>query len=388
MTHGSALWLEMVAMGPLILDLTGSKAQLGVILMMRTVASMAMGPVAGVVADAFKRKTILIVTKFPVMVLSAIFAVLLITGRLEVWHLYTFTLFRGVTQAFDQPARNAMIPSIVPSNLVTNAVALNTGSQSATRIVGPAVGGVVIALWGLGAAFVGIALLYVVAVVFTFMLRVPDHRRPGSRVHVGNFGSDFVQGMRYALSTSTVLGLIIISMVYHTFGMNYLAIFGTIYSIEILDIGTRGLGFLFSSAGVGGIVGAFTLATFNPSRRRGLIMMGVLCIYGIALMAYAGSASAGSVVMVYGMAAALGFLQTWMLPLIHSITLNIVPEDMRGRVMGLLALDRGMSAGGGAVAGFLAAAIYPPLAQVFLGLACLLSALLLLATIPALRRIQ
>jgi len=388
MTHGSALWFEMVAMGPLILMLTGSPAQLGIVLVIRTVASMAMGPIAGVVADAFKRKTILIVTKFPVMVLSSVFAVLVITGTLEVWHLYVFTIFRGITQAFDQPARSAMIPSIVPAHLVTNAVALNSGSQQATRIAGPAVGGVVVAFFGLGSAFVGVALLYVVAVIFTFMLRVPDHRRPGTRVRVGNFGSDFVEGLKYAWNTPTILGVVIIAMVYHTFGVNYLQIFGSIYAIQILDIGTRGLGFIMSAAGVGGIVGAFILATINPSRRRGLIMMSVLALYGVALMLYATGANLGSLPMLMGMAAVLGFLQAWVLPLNHSITLTIVPEHMRGRVLGLLALDRAMSAGGGALAGFMAAAIWPPLAQTFLGLGCLLSALVLLLFIPSLRRIH
>ena len=388
MTHGSALWFEMVAMGPLILEMTGSKAQLGIILMIRTVASMTMGPVAGVVADAFKRKTILIATKFPVMVLSTIFAALIFMDMLEVWHLYVFTVFRGITQAFDQPARNAMIPSIVPKEIVTNAVALNTGSQQATRIAGPAVGGVVIAVAGLGAAFAGIAIFYVIAVIFTLMLRVPDHRKPGQKVNVGNFGSDFVVGIKYVWSTSTVLGMLIIAMVYQAFGVNYLGIFGTIYAVEVLDVGTKGLGILFSMAGVGGILGALTLATFNPSKQRGWLMLGVLSIYGVALMSYAGSAAIGSFTMLCIMAGTLGFLQAWVIPIIHSITLTLVPTHMVGRVLGLLALDRGMSAGGAAMAGFLAAAFYPPLAQTFLGIGCLVCGLILLIAIPSLKRIQ
>lgn len=389
MTHGSALWFEMAAMGPLILNMTGSNAQLGILLTIRTVCSMAMGPVAGVAADAFKRKTILIATKFPVMVLSIIFAGLIFADALQVWHLYMFTIFRGVTQAFDQPARNAMIPSIVPKEMVTNAVALNTGSQQATRIAGPAIGGLVILIGGLGAAFAGIAVFYVIAVMFTLMLTVPDHRKPGQKVKVGNFGSDFAVGMKYVWSTSTVLGLIIIAMVYQTFGVNYLAIFGTIYtSDQVLNMGEGALGILFSIAGVGGILGALTLATFNPSKNRGWLMLGVLCIYGVALMSYAGSAAIGSFEMLCIMAATLGFLQAWVIPIIHSIVLTMVPNHMVGRVMGILALDRGMSAGGGAMAGFLAAVLYPPLAQTILGIGCLVSGIILLIAIPSLKKIQ
>ena len=178
-THAGALWLDMVARPLLVLTITGSPVHLGLVMATRTVPTMAFGVLAGVIADNFDRRTVLLTTKFSVLVLSVIFAALVVSGLIQLWQIYFFTFLRGVTMAFDQPARRAMIPSLVPKYLVTNAMALSSGSIQIMRIVGAGGAGLIIALGGLELVFITITFFYAAAVILTWILQVPPHVRPG-----------------------------------------------------------------------------------------------------------------------------------------------------------------------------------------------------------------
>ena len=155
-THAAALWLDMVARPLLVLTMTGSPVHLGLVMATRTVPTMAFGALAGVIADNFDRRIVLLITKLGVLVLSIIFAALVVTDLIQLWQIYLFTFIRGITMAFDQPARRAMIPSLVPKNLVTNAMALSSGSIQVMRIVGAGCAGLIIALGGLELVFITI----------------------------------------------------------------------------------------------------------------------------------------------------------------------------------------------------------------------------------------
>ena len=155
-----------------------------------------------------------------------------------------------------------------------------------------------------------------------------------------------------------------------------------------MDIGPTGLGWLISMSGVGGIVGALSLAAVSPSRRRSLIILSVMVSFSVVLILYATGAYIGSVPMLYSMAVLLGLHQSWILPLMHATLLSASPEEMRGRIFSLLSLDRGVSALGGMAAGLLAAAFFPPLAQMSLAVGGLVIVLVLLIGFRNLRRIQ
>ena len=118
-------------------------------------------------------------------------------GIVEMWHIFAYNIARGMTMAFDQPARRAMIPTIVPTYLVTNAMALSTGSMTAMRIGGAAVAGILVATTGFGVTYAVMTSIYLVAIVFTWMLRPADHERSGYQ-GVRKMGGDFMDGLRYA----------------------------------------------------------------------------------------------------------------------------------------------------------------------------------------------
>ncbi len=385
-THTSALWIDMVARPLLVLEITGSPVHLGLIIAVRSVASIGLGLVAGVVADRFDRRTVLLATKSVVFGLSALFAALLLLDLIQLWHIYALTLLRGATQAFDQPARRAMIPSIVPPELVTNAMALSSGSMQATRILGAGGAGAIIALGGIDAAFAAIVLIYSAALYFTWMLRTPEHSHK-AYAGVRSLGDDLADGFRFAWSNPTIRGIVLIAAGYFTFAVVFIYVFGPLISKQVLDIGNSGFGYMMSAMGVGGILGTLALAAVNPTRARGYLVMGALVAIGAMLVGVSAATYTGSVGLTFAVVGALGLCQSWLHPLVNSAILQEAPEDMRGRMLGILSLDRAMATVGGAAAGFLAAAIGPQLAQIVFGAACVLTASAMLAY-PPMRRIE
>ena len=386
-THAGALWLEQVARPLLILAMTGSPLHLGMVIAARTVASVSLGLVAGVVADSFDRRMVMLVTKSVVLVLASAFAALVLLDLIEVWHIYAFTVMRGATMAFDQPARRAMIPSIVPPHLVTNAMALSTGSIQVMRIVGAAAAGLLIGFAGVGLAFTTVAALYIFALLFTFMLhRVPQARR-GYR-GMRQMGDDLGHGFRYAWTTPAIRGILVIALGYFAFGMSFIQVFAPLFATNVLDIGEEGFGYMMAVTGIGGVAGAAVLAAASPSHGHGRLMLGMLAVVGVLLMAFSASTYLESVPIAFLVVAVLGFSQSIFLPLINASLVRSVPEDMRGRMLGLLSLDRGMTAFGGGVAGLLAATIGTQLAQMVFGAACLATAVAMYTIYPPLRRLD
>ena len=386
-THAFALWIDQIAKPLLILALTGSPIHLGMILVARTVPAVGFGMIAGVVADNFNRRAVLLITKVIVLGLSVVFAAIVVMGWMELWHLYVYNILRGATMAFDQPARRAMIPSIVPGHLVTNAMALSTGSMTATRIAGAAGAGLLISFVGFGGAYVTVALMYVGAVFFTWKLSPPDHKRSGYQ-GVRSMGNDLVEGVKYAWNSPDIRGVLIISLGWFTFGMAFMQVFAPLFAIQILDIGDRGFGYMISVSAVGGLVGALVLAATNPSKRRGLIMLGLLVIFGVLLIIFSASTYLLSVPLAFVVMLFLGAGQSGFFPLINALLVEKADENMRGRVLGVLSLDRAMTTAGGAMAGFMAAALGAQIAQIIFGLGLIVTAVAMFTFYPPLRRID
>ena len=386
-THAFALWVDQVAKPLLILSLTGSPVHLGMVLVARTVPAVGFGLIAGVIADNFNRRLVLLITKWVVLGLSIAFAALVVSGYMELWHIYAYNVARGATMAFDQPARRAMIPSIVPAHLVTNAMALSTGSMTATRIAGAAGAGLLISFAGFGGAYVTMAFMYVGAVFFTWMLKPPDHERSGYQ-GIHSMGNDLVDGLKYSWRTPDIRGVLIISIGWFTFGMAFMQVFAPLFAVQILDIGYEGFGYMVSVSAIGGLAGALALAATNPSRNRGKIMLILLIIFGVLLITFSASTYLLSVPLAFAMMLLLGAGQSCFFPLINAVLVEKAQENMRGRVLGVLSLDRATTTLGGALAGFSAAAFGAQISQILFGAGIIITAVIMFVVYPPLRRIQ
>ena len=388
-SHAGALWMEVAARPFLIFSMTENGAvHLGAVTAVRTLPQLMFGLGAGVVSDWFDRRAILLIVKSAVLAINVAFATLIIAGALELWHLYAYAFLRGSLMAFDQPARQSMIPSVVGPERVTNAIALMSATQNTMRIAGAALGGLVYAWLGPEGAFAGIAAIYVGAVVFTWMLDIPTHERPGP-VELSAMGRGLVEGLRFAWHDPAIRGVLLLTGVYFTFGMSYMQVFLPLFAEEIFDVGSLGFGLLAALSGAGAVVAAIAIASRQPTRL-GTILPAVVVLFGATLMAFSLATYLPRPAGLWLPAVLIllvGGMQTSFFSLSRSLMLHAAPEQMRGRVLSLLSLDRAFMTAGAASAGVLAAAVGVQLAQTLYAGVCIAATLVLVVLAPSFRRV-
>ena len=395
--HAFALWGEQIARPFLIFllvpDLKQAALHLGGVIALRTLPQLFFGVLAGVISDWFDRRMILVLTKAAVLVLSVAFAAALLLGVAELWHVYLFSFLRGSFMAFDQPARQAMIPTIVPTAQMTRAIALMSGTQNLMRIAGASAGGFSVAFLGISGTFVAVALLYVPALIATWMIHgAPQDRQAETGARA--MGRGLVEGARFAWTSAPIRGVLLISLVYFTFGMSYIQVFAPIFAEQILHIGSAGLGVMVSFTGAGALFGALLVAYRQPVRV-GLLLPLTAMLFGAMLVAFAAStylpASSPALVRLgipFALIGFTGILQTAFFSMSNAALLAAAPPQMRGRVVSLLSLDRAMVTLGASLAGFLTALQGVRLAQIEFGAICIAGGLAVLVLVPALREAQ
>ncbi len=393
--HAFALWGEQIARPFLVFALVeGREAQavaLGGVIAVRTLPQLFFGVFAGVISDWFDHRMILMLTKVGVVVLSVVFAALLVFDAMLLWHVYLFSFIRGSLMAFDQPARQAMIANIVPENQMTRAVALMSATQNIMRIVGASAGGFAVAFLGLTGTFVTIAAIYTGAVAATYFINVAFQKKPaetGARA----MANGLVEGARFAWNTKPVRGILLMSLVYFTFGMSYIQVFAPIFANDVIlfrgePIGSGGLGLMTALTGAGALAGAIIVASRQPARV-GLLLPLVVMGFGAMLIAFSASTYLGAplgLAVPFLLLGVTGILQTAYFSMSNAALLAAAPAEMRGRVISLLSLDRAMVTLGASGAGFLTAAMGVQLAQIVYGVVCVVGGLFVLAFFKELR---
>lgn len=389
-SQAMALWMEQIARPLLVLsDVVGGDARdLGLVFAVRTVPQLAAGLFAGVIADWYDRRLVLLTAKTGSAIANFALAFLILSGQIELWHIYAQAFAKGMFNAMDQPARQSLIPSIVPQRHLTNAIALNSASMNTMRIAGASVAGLLVAFVGFGYTFLAAAIIFLGAVYFTYRLNVPAHvRRHGSRT-VGNALASFREGIAFGWATPSIRWVILLALVYFMFGMSYMQVFAPLFAKDVLEIGERGFGFMMSLTGAGGVVGALTLASLNPRTRRGLGIMGVMATFGFMLITFSLSTFTGIVALSLALAMFVGMFQTPFNSLTNSVLLDSAPVEMRGRVMALISMDRSVITVGATLAGFTAHALGVQYAQLIFAGVVLVGVFAMLTLVPAFRRIQ
>ena len=384
------MWMENIARPLLVLEITGNDAaQLGAVIAVRTIPTLLLGLWAGVIADWFDRKTILLATKVASFTVSALFAVLLLSGALELWHIYLLVFFRGGIQAFDQPVRGSMVPSMVPSRLVTSAMALLSSTQNLMRIIGAAGAGASVAFIGLDGTFIIVAVLYAGSVLAISLLRVKTHERPAER-GAGAMLAGMMEGLHFSRRRPEVRGVLIVALVHFAFGMVYMQVFAPLFAVDVLDIGRSGLGYMLAFSGAGALLAALSIAR-QPPRRIGLVLPLGVSGMGLGLMVFSASTylpGIAGVIFPFAFITAVGACQTTFMSLSRALLVQAAPVELRGRVLSLISLDRAAMALGAAVAGVVAASTGVQIAQLIFGGICLSGGLTVLVLTPGLRRFQ
>ena len=265
-------WMQRVAQDWLVLtQLTDNSASaLGVVMALQFGPQMLMLPLSGFAADFFDRRKLLMVTQAAMGLCALGLGLLTVTGLVQLWHVYVFAFLHGCTAAFDAPARQTFVSDLVGETDLPNAVALNSTSFNAARMVGPALAGLLIAGVGTGWAFLANALSFG-GVLFSLMfLRVGDlHPSPAAAARAPG---GFVAGFRYVWNRPDLRAILLMLFLIGTFGMNF-SIFISTMAVTVFHAGAGGYGLLASMMAIGTITGAL-LAAGREKPRIELLLSG------------------------------------------------------------------------------------------------------------------
>lgn len=338
-------WMQTVAQGWLILELTGSPFWLGLAAAARSLPVLLLVVPAGVAADRFDRRLIVIATSVVATVASAAMGLLAIAGSIDVATVLALTAVLGVTNAFEMPARQSYVSELIGRRHLANAIALNSLLFNSARVVGPAIAGVVVALVGPGWAFVVNAVTFLPVIVGLLLV---------SRVHVPRLGvgarSAIPEAARYLRGEPRVASLLGLLAAQTIFGSGHY-ILGPALARD-LGQGAEGLGVLLAAAGVGAVVGGLRLAATadRTERWRLLLLAGVALGSGLAAV---GLTTSYAVTIVCFVVAGWG-LVTFNASA-NTLIQTIVPDRLRGRIMSLYTLTLlGLMPIGGLLLGALA----------------------------------
>ena len=354
--------LYFIAMAWLVFELSNSPLDLGLLGAATAVPNILATLIGGLVADRVNRRTILILTTGISTVLMLLLAALDATELVRVWHVLLISGLLGLVQGFDFPARSSIFPSLIEPKQMLSAVALNSILWQGSRMIFPAIGGILIALTDTSLIFVLCGLGFITMLMVLCWLEV---------VQVIQAKADpwheFKEGLRFVLHNRLFLTLILLTWISMFFGTSYIQIM-PIFA-DILQSGERGYGLLISATGVGSVAGNLFISRFQQSRRLGLMMLSCAALAPFSLIGF--SLVAGTLANVAGafwlaslfavMTAA--FSSVFLVSSMTVLQLK-VPDKLRGRVMGIHSITWSMIALGGLIAGALASKFSAPVAVV------------------------
>lgn len=346
----SGTWMQTIAQAWLVLQITDSKVALGTVTMLQFLPITIFVLFAGVIADRVPKRNFIIATQMLAMTQAFALTALVWSGRVELWHVYVLAMMLGLSNAFEQPTRQAFVVEMVGKDDLMNAVALNSGMFNAARLIGPAIGGFVIASVGVKMAFLinGISFLPVIAGLM--LMRTSELYAVNRRVAgPANAFAELREGLAYAFRTPPAFLIVILVAIIGTFGYNFTVMLPLV-DHYVLHRGATGLGWMTSAVGLGALISALSLAS-RTSVPRSTLFGGALA-FSLLLGAVAMS-SWFPVTMLFLLL--LGVANTVFGSTANTSMQLAAPDHLRGRVMGLyMLLFAGSTPIGGFLTGFMA----------------------------------
>jgi MFS family permease len=348
-TSVTGTWMQNVAMAWLVLELTGSPVAVGILVLCQFLPFSVLGLFAGVFADRLDPRRLVMTTQAAAMVTATLLALLTLLGEIEPWQVYVLAVVRGIVLVFDAPARQAFTYQMVGPAELPNAVALNSSLFNAARVVGPAIGGVIVAAFGAGFCFAANAVSFLAVLVALAAMNAHELtplNRNGARPAI--FAGTW-EAIRYARRSRRVGIVLALVAVVSTFAFNFNVLLPVLAG-ETLDAGPEVFGILSATFGAGALVGALLSATIARASLK-LLLLGTAG-FGLAELLLA---PAQTLVVAATCLFAAGLCFTvWHANANASLQLR-VPDAIRGRVLGLYFYAfLGFQPIGGIVSGWLA----------------------------------
>jgi MFS family permease len=384
---GMATWMDQVARGWLMYELTNSPVQLGLVRGIQAIPILLLSPLAGTAADRYDRKTQVIIAQVMDMVMYATMAWLIFTGRIQPWHVYVTAIGTSTAQSFQHPSRAAMVADSVPTSHLTNAIGLNSISFNVCRSTGPALAGMLIAMVGTGSSYAVQAAFYLLATMATIRicptsLSSDDSLRRAARKV--SFGRSIVEGWKFSWNNENVrIGLLIT-----TLASLFIIPFSTllpVFAKDVLGVGATGQGLLLTAMGIGALSSSVLIASLGDRLPRGIVMLGGVVLYGISVIAFSLSPWFK---LSFPLMILVGLFHVASHALVQTVVQSYSSSEFRGRVMSLYHQTHFVHTMGSVLIGTLASLWGAQLAVGSMAAMGALSMVIIHVTIPRARLIQ
>ena len=328
-------WLEMLAVAVFAYQRTGSPFIVALLTMLRMLPMALFGAVVGAMAERFERRTALIIVVISMLLSSLVLALLAWSDALEVWHVALASFVNGIAWTTDNPVRRTMIGEVVGSDRMSAAMSLDVGANNASRMLGPTLGGVLLATVGIGGAFAVSVACYLVAIAAAMRINHRNGVRPtGSASALARM----IEGFMLVRRDRRLIGTLVITVIYNTFGWPFTSMIPVI-GHDNLDLGAVGIGLLASMDGVGAFCGAVVIALVAKPAMFARLYVGGVVIYLLMLPVFALAANpllAGTVLLATGVAnAGFSIMQATLVYL-------AAPPEMRSCIFGVLSVCIGV----------------------------------------------
>jgi len=375
-------WMQQIGMSWLVYRLTGSAFLLGLIGFTGQVPTFVLTSFAGVFADRIERRKLLLATQLAAMIQAFILAFLTLTGVVAIWHLIVLSIFLGLINALDVPARQSFVVDMVENKEdLGNAIALNSFMFNSARLLGPSIAGLLIGIVGEGVCFLLNGISFLSIIIALLAMKIPKKKAKSKHAPI-------IQGLKdgytYAFGFPPIRYIILLLGLISFMGMPYIVLM-PVFAKDVLHGGPHTLGFLMGATGIGALAGAAFLASRKSVLGLGKIIVIASSIFGLGLIAFSFSRH---LPLSLCMMLLTGFGMIVQMASSNTILQTIVHEDKRGRIMSFYAMAfMGMAPFGSLTAGSLASRIGAPATLMLSGIACIIGALLFLTKLPLMRRI-
>ncbi|RPI60909.1 MAG: MFS transporter, partial [Planctomycetaceae bacterium] len=325
-------WTQRMALGWLVYRLTGSEWMLGVVGFSGQILTFFFSPIAGVLADRFNKRRLLVITQFVAMLQAFLLATLTLTGVILPWHIIVLSLMLGMVNSFDIPIRQSFIIEMLQRREdLPSAIALNSFMVNGGKIIGPALAGLLIAVVGEGVCFVinGASFLAVIAALLAMQLE-----RRNIPKHYANVLAQLKEGFTYAFGHIPIRDLLLLLAWVNIMGMPY-AVLMPVFAKDILHGQPQTMGWLMGATGFGAIFGAIFLASRRNVRGLLKVIAAAVAMFAVTLIVFANSQS---VALSLAMLVVVGFGGMVQMASTNTLIQTLVDDDKRGRVMSIYAM--------------------------------------------------
>ncbi|HEY8181797.1 MAG TPA: MFS transporter [Thermoanaerobaculia bacterium] len=347
-TSTTGTFMQTFAQAWLVYTMTNSAFLLGVDGFLSTGPMLIFSLFGGVIADRVERKKIMLLSQYLQMSFAIILALLIFTHQIQVWHIFVLSFLTGSIQSFSGPAYASLLPLLVRREDVPNAVAMNSMQFNLARVIGPALGGIVFALWGPAACFTINGLSFVAVIVAYSVISIPPvHERKRET----GILEEMREGFRFVISRRSLLQLTFLAFVGTFLGMPLFTMLPVVAK-KVFGLGAQGLSLFQADYGVGSVLGAVFVASSSYAAKKGKIALLMQLLFAFCLVFFGLSRNLTSSVIIAFVA---GACIVGVVSLYSSLVQLMTTDAMRGRVMSIFMLAfRGGMPLGNLVAGYVA----------------------------------